>query len=300
MARFLSYHEIEKGLIPTKETLAEIASDFMQFNEFQSGGAVVFGSVAWGEHTWRSDIDVADFSNCSWRSGIPMRIFDYFRDRHGSDSSLYVKNHMVEIIGNQNSRKGKWQIAHYQLPEISPSTRDHFILLARMKGGPWQTFLEKLKTIRCRSRKTDILEYLETMESNWASFHVFRKEILERPHAYGCLWNEFKTLQSIENFPKQLLRKILGKKKRLPSPDTVSCIKTAFAQLDDSWVSELRTHFQPFFEIDVKYNQLVHSVVGTTGLTCSGNEYVRHVYGLFDRLPVLQVIEAVRKVYPEC
>jgi len=300
MARFLSYYELEKGLIPTREILTEIAADFMRFDEFQTGGAVVFGSVAWNEHTWRSDIDVADFSNCKHSSRVPGRIYDYFKDRYGWDSGLYVDNHLVEILGNQNSRCGKDKIRHYQLPEISPSTRDHFILLAQAKAGQWQKFLEKLKAINFRSRKTDIAEYLKMMERNWESFHVFRNEILhQNPLSHLCLWNEFKTLQSLENFPKQLMRKILGQKRLLPSPDTVSQIKSAFARLEDSWAAEMLIHFQSFFEVDGKYNKLIHSVVGTGGPACSGNEYVREVYSLFDHLPVLKIIEAVKRLYTE-
>ena len=300
MARFLSYDEIERGLVPTRETLSEIASDFMQLEAFQSGGAVVFGSVAWGEHTWRSDIDVADYSNREYRSRVQPAISEYFRKRYGSDMSFWVGKFMVEIIGSQRLRFKEWTASHYRLPEMSPSTRDHFRLLAQAKGGQWQVFLEKITTIRFQSRKTDILDYLDIMESNLTASEVFRKEIYGRERGgYRCFWNEFHGLQSLENFPRQLMRKILGQLKRLPSPDTFSRIKFAFALLEEPWAVELQTHFQPFYEIDRRYNELMGSMVGNGERRLSDAEYAEEICHLFEHLPVMPIIEAVRRLYPK-
>jgi hypothetical protein len=287
MARFFSHKEIERGLIMTRETIAELASALMELEMFKAGRAIVFGSVAWGEHIWRSDIDVADFSKAHWELHTPvdMVTFEFFNQRYGEENGFYVKEHLVEVLSNQKPVSG-----NYFLPHISPSTRDHFRFLAKAKGGPWQTFYKGLRIIRFRKRLEDIEEYLKIILWHWSSLNN---------HMVGhhwLSWNDFKVLAALENFPKQLMRKILGEKKLLPSPDTVSRVKEAFTLIQEPWAQELLSLFQPFFEIDAKYRKIVDSM--TSGAMLPEKEYGQVVCQLFTRLPVREIVRMVKeKVY---
>lgn len=286
MARFFSYEEIKRGLITTSETVSEIAAALMKLEMFKQGKAVVFGSVAWGAHTWRSDIDVADFSKEHWDLHVPvdMVLFKFFKQQYGDKDGFAVGNHLIEILSNQKPVSG-----NYFLPYISPSTRDHFRLLARAKGGPWKTFIKNLKTIRFRGRLEDISEYLGIIVRHWTALnqHLIGKRWLS--------WDDFRVLAALENFPKQLMRKILGEKKRLPSPDTVSLVKEVFALLEEPWTRELFPLFQPFFEIDPAYKALMDSMVNECRLPEA--EYGQKVCQLFSGLPITDIVRIVEKAY---
>lgn len=286
MARFFSYKEIERGLITTPEMISEIAAALMELEMFKQGQAVVFGSVAWGTHTWRSDIDVANFSKAHWDLHVPvgMVLFEFFKQRYGNEDGFTVGEHLMEVLSNQKPVSG-----NYFLPHISPSTRDHFRLLARVKGEPWKTFLKNLKTIRFRSRLKDIDEYLGIIVRHWAALN---QQLIGKP---WLSWDDFKALSALENFPKQLMRKILGEKKRLPSPDTVSQIREAFARLEEPWARELVPLFQPFFEIDPAYQALVNEM--TNGRKLAEAEYGQRVCQLFSKLPIKDIIQTVEKAY---
>lgn len=287
MARFFSYHEITSGLITTPELIGEIALALQELEIFKQGKAVIFGSVAWGDHRWRSDIDVADFSKNYWQSSTPVDsiLSDFFQKRFGSNSGFYIKEHLMEVLSHQGSHAQ----GNYVLPKISPSTRDHFRLLAKAKGGPWKEFFKKLKTVPFRSRQEDIAYYLNTIKCRqyWLNERLIGKKWLD--------WNDFKTLQSLENFPKQLVRKILGEKKKLPSPDTVSNIMAQFALLDELWAKELSALFQPFFLIDETYKNLADHM--TKDETISENDYGQEVCRLFTALPVMTIITIIKNAY---
>lgn len=233
MARFFSHRELERGLITTRETVTEPASRIMELGRFRDGRAVIFGSVAWGEHTWRSDIDIADFYGQIGDGYTESKVSAFFRERYGNEDGFYVFEHLVEVLSNQNSKRQA-----YELPEISPSTRDHFRLLAKAKGGPYAEFYKELQVIRFHKRTVDISQYLEVIIGHWrcASAHLM-------VDSNWLNWNEFKILQALENFPKQLMRKILGEKKLLPSLDTASRIKEAFALIQEPWGAGIASSF---------------------------------------------------------
>jgi predicted nucleotidyltransferase len=286
MARFFSLKEIELGLVMTPESVAELATAINELEMFQAGEAVIFGSVAWGEHTWRSDIDVASFSKKRWEYHHPinMVLFDFFVERYGGKIGREIQHHLIEVLSNQKPVSG-----NYFVPKISPSTRDHFRLLAKVKGGPYRAFYKGLKVIKFRSRLADIREYLEIIMWHWESLN---KRLVK---AKWLDWDQLKKLAALENFPKQLMRKILGEKKRLPSPDTVSQIRKRFSELAEPWTQEAAALFEPFFLIDAKYGEIVHSMSG--GRPLPEQEYDHAICQLFTNLPVPSIVGIVRQAY---
>jgi hypothetical protein len=173
---------------------------------------------------------------------------------------------------------------------MSPSTRDHFRLLAQEKGEPWRTFYKSIQRIRWQSRTDDILLYAGKIVRFWGTF---------QGHLVGhhwLSWDDFKILQAIENFPKQLMRKILGKLKNLPRPDTAPQISRRFSDLSESWSGELSSFFPPFFAIDDQYRRLVERVVRTEWRPTE-EEYAQQICNLFLGLPVREICRIVERVF---
>ena len=62
MARFFFYDELAHLARTPVEDIQWLAGQISQLPPFVEGTAVLCGSVSWGKHSWRSDLDVAHFS----------------------------------------------------------------------------------------------------------------------------------------------------------------------------------------------------------------------------------------------
>lgn len=296
MARFYSFEEIEKGLVLTKEQVGTMAQRIMKLPSFQDGRAVVFGSVAWGEHTWRSDIDIANRAKIgeSEEMSVGCEIMHLFIEEFGNDDEFCVRSHLIEELTPENPDPGT---LHYVFPQISPSTRDHFRLLSRKKKGSYQIFLRNLRRIRSRKREEDILVYIDRI-NYWYPGLMKRlaEDLAPKNGRIRITWQDFKGLQAFENFPKQLMRKILGQLGKLPCPDTVPNIREAFSTVDETWAQGLWELFEPFFDIDHAYEKLVQRMVEPS-TRLNERDYGFEVVSLFEGLPVEDIYTRVSEVY---
>jgi hypothetical protein len=62
MARFFFYDELVHMSRPPLADIQWLASQMSHLPPFVDGSAVLCGSVSWGNHSWRSDLDIAHFS----------------------------------------------------------------------------------------------------------------------------------------------------------------------------------------------------------------------------------------------
>lgn len=278
MARFFSLDEIRAGHITTAEDITMLVEKIRQLKPFEDGEAVIFGSVAWGAHRWRSDIDIAYNKRSYYSSHTPGKyeVAEVFRQHYGYEHGGVLALRMVEWLGTERREDPHAAFGSYTLHQLSPSTRDHFRLLAKTLGEPYHTFFRSIDMVS-RPRDRDIQFYLERIEDLWGPS------------------KNFQAFPAIENFPKQLMRKVLGKLKQLPCPDTVPNIRASFWQLEEPWARVLLPLFEPFFQIDERYQELVAGVA-SGNITCKDErEYEQHVAHLFNGLPVQRICEIVRE-----
>lgn len=286
MARFFYLDEIDEKQITTVEQLGYLAERIMALPSIKAGCAVVFGSVAWGEHTWRSDIDIADrlWEGCGNTLGWELQCL--FTEIYGDEEEgQNIAKVLIDIL-----RTEKPDAARYDTPLLSPSTRQHFALLAQVKGGVWQQFYEQIKVMQWRDHRTDIILSLGKIQELWREFQQERKS--------GSLYlslPSLRVLHPLENFPKQLMRKILGEKGKLPCPDTAWRVRGSFGQLRESWARELEKLFEPFFAIDGQYRRIVELAVSDQPI--GGIEYSRQTRELFANLPVEEICRIASQVY---
>jgi hypothetical protein len=330
MSRILFFEELETGL-PARETLTAIAEAIMTLPKARIGNLVVFGSVVWDAHTWRSDIDIAlirppyvlpgSTNPCEPGEVIRLGAFELYQELKSHD--VLAKDELAKFFP---AGLALFQILNYidndeikdDLPEIgpsegkpynipavdprlSPSLRDHFVLLARHFGEPWATFLENLPYRRGRTRTHDIRGYVENVRSRYEDY----QEFLEFQRGEGRIrglegWNieePLRALQSVESMPKQLMRKILGQKKAMVSPDTPEHMLERFKCLPHPWVPEMLELFRAFFSLGKNYEQLVETTVANISTAHSG-DYWHEIWGLYQGLPVNELASLVNKAFP--
>jgi hypothetical protein len=61
VARYFSHSEITSRQLPSAKDISWLAGQISALSPFESGSAVLCGSVAWGTRSARSDIDIAHF-----------------------------------------------------------------------------------------------------------------------------------------------------------------------------------------------------------------------------------------------
>ena len=325
MSRILSFKELEAGL-PTRERLTAIANALMTLRKARIGNMVVFGSVAWGAHSWRSDIDVAviepplEASNLQPAevvTGAPgsvlkllacePEIWRKLQEQHHLGSYVQIMCYLddTEVEDDLPAVDSDGRPYNHPTvdPRVSPSLRDHFKLLAGRLGGPWLKFLEKLPYRKGRTRTHDILDYVGNVEGRYADVEGFldaRSENGPQLHAedvwlgFDC---ELQAMSSAESMPKQLMRKILGKKKIMPTPDTTERLLERFRLIKEPWSSDALSLFDTFFKIDALYSELARDTAASYSKEHEA-QYWHEVWGLYQGLPVKELAETIRQAFP--
>lgn len=288
MSRFLPWRYVGYWR-PTVAQLLDLANRLMAHEAFSDsdGAAIVFGSTAWqaGTVTDRSDVDLAynvpesDHAyNSFWSGeGIDRVVVRECAEVFGVDKevALEYKRFLVETLGSQTFSKPD----HYAFPSISPSTMDHFQLLATAKGGPWQQFYETIRPVEGYSRKYDVLEYADHI--TW----TLRKKLWPAIQEQRCLDGyDLAGFQCLENLPKQMTRKLLGIMGTLPCPDTWPNLLARLDEINEDWSRELQRLFKPFLAIHGRYTVLVDRLFAGT-LTMTEDDYNRLILHTLASLP---------------
>jgi hypothetical protein len=331
MSRILWFEELEAGL-PTRELLSALATAIMNLQKARAGNLVVFGSVVWGAHNWRSDIDVAvinpayipplDSSDICTPSEVEQfgasEVFQMLRAARtlpDAISSIFAAQRIFqvlnfidddEIVTDLPVVEGAGFSPPYNAPKVdprlSPSLRDHFKVLARHHGGPWSEFFDKLPYRRGRTRTHDIRGYVDNVRErylDYEQFLVFQREggLIADLIGNDELHPAMRALQSAESMPRQLMRKILGQKKAMVSPDTPERILERFRLLPDPWVADAVTLFDRFHSVTKQYVELAETVVANPS-TSHRADYWREVCKIYQRLPVNDLADLIKKAYP--
>lgn len=297
MARFYTFNEIQRGLILTAEQITALATKIQKLPAFQEGHAVVYGSVAWGDHSWRSDLDIAfgGIDNYYLREEkeevghFRQDLYSLFKSEFGSDGRL-ILNSLVQILQNESEEEGVpvWETyGRSKCFGLSPSTRDHFRLLAEAKGGDYQKFYDqyvKYSYIRGQRQLYDFWEYAYDMFWNAGRNRRVTEDSI----------GQLEILASFENFPKQLIRKYLGYRKMLPVPDTFPNILKVWNAEGLIFAERTKTLFPPFFEIKERYEEIVEKVKQGR---LKEYEYYQSTSDLFENLPIHDVCHSVLRCY---
>mgnify|MGYP001605594380 CR=1 FL=1 len=275
MSKFYTYSEL-KQRSPTKEAVSVARDKLYSLLEAKGHETItgyrtcIYGSSAWSffghepeVHTRRSDIDVAVVTAPERpKSERPEPLVELCRTL-SSETDVPIE---ITAFGIENQ---------YKL-FISPSTVDHFRILARtFPHGPYQEFINEMDRQK-RSRADDLKGYIGTTRGR-----IFRplseKGIdLQDPN---CL----ELLCKLENFPDHFIRKLLGMERMLPIPDSKSNTREAFGYVRGKWpvLGYLQPLFQQVFDITSAYEELIDDVErGTSGAAYNEKLGIFEVVGI--------------------
>jgi len=266
MSKFYTYQELQERF-PTKEAVSEardIVDKFLtehkkeqdtHYPDFknENTNAVIFGSSVWGlhrgiddQHTRRSDVDIAIGSGHAGKE---------------------LENFCADVIAQTGVPVEFTKVGFdemYQGCFISPSTCDHFRLLA--KKFPHKPYKEFKKTMEVDAipRIEDMTRYIRILNGSTGSdFHGLFANQMER--FMNHTWTDpdnLKLLAKLENFPDHFLRKALGMEKMLPCPDSKQRVWQAFTDFPYQWAAKERLSgpFKSMRECSAAYEALIDEV----------------------------------------
>jgi hypothetical protein len=313
MARFLAYETLISRSLPRREDLQWLAGQIAALAPFTQGDAVVCGSVCWGSHNWRSDIDVAHFSTVEHPrlENLTQRVLEEFDTRTGHSRAAPQID--VVVIGAEepvHSAPGKSLSAGAMSAGISPGQAhepaaprlfddvavrfaDHIGAIAAMRADRWRTFYQRhLSTVKSSAerRLEDIRAYVSAVSDAWDSQPLHE---LEREADGSFTRHQLDLLGHMENYPVNLMRRMLAELARYPCPDRVTDVRTAFAALTDPWAQLITAAMPPFDALSAGYEALVTEVHRSDGQApLSAQAYHDRLDALATALPRQAIQEA--------
>jgi hypothetical protein len=306
MARFFPYNEIS-GRDPTPvEDLHWLGGQLERLPAFVEGTAVLCGSVAWGNHSWRSDIDVAHFQTKKFSNLSPSieDVVAKYRERTG-DRFISPKVHVttigaesVRLIETKGSSYGaifstiEKKTEHTFFAGTALRFADHIGRLAEAKGDPWQTFYQRYLAAIKRDqgqRREELKSYVSSVTKTWEQQPLHRLNLDPEGH---LTQEQLDAIAQAANYPIHLMRRILGLLNRYPSPDRVSDIRAGFSEIPDRWAKDLRAFFEPFFRMDGRYTEIA-AACRLTEKPLSAAEYSEQVCSLAIDLPFGPIQEQI-------
>lgn len=274
MARFFSYDEITAYNLTPVDDIRWIAGQIAGLPPFVEMTAVLCGSVSWGKFSWRSDIDIAHFSTLEHphlERSIGEVLDDY---RKRTDSRFIAPRIDVITVGAQstagvsNGTSLSAESVSVELPDAEHSGvdmfadsavrfADHIGSIAKLKGDPWKTFLERYlaqANLSKAARHDSIKHYVERISKEWENqpLHQFN---LGPDGQFSA--KQLNLISKSENYPINLMRRLLADLDAYPCPDRSNDVLENFSALNTTWSEELLTHFKPFFSLDERYQKLV-------------------------------------------
>ena len=309
MGRFHSYTEVMGKDLPPIEDLQWIAGQIARTEPFREGSAVLCGSICWGVYSWRSDIDIAHFSTLQYPNidAVVQQVLDGYAER--TQGQFIVPRFDVITVGadslalvagapSVSTPPISLGVTDGNAPVSSVFTEtavlfgDHIGSLAALKGDPWRAFVARhLSGVAGDppGRREAIERYVGAMTTEWERRPLHRLNL--GPN--GELGSTHLDLMArSENYPVNLMRRILGVASYYPRPDRASDVQDAFVALDRTWSKHLWEHFQPFSTIAPRYEQLV-AKCKSSGAPLGGPAYYAELREIFSGLPFAKIQEAV-------
>jgi hypothetical protein len=304
MPRFYQYDELVACQpIPFNDILW-LAGQVSKLSPFLNGVAVLCGSVAWGQPSWRSDVDVVTFTTEAYPDITPT-IDKVFKDYKESAKERYlIPRPDVIIVGAESQRlvtrenlvRGSTPITETRtIREAFAATSlrffDHIGSLAAAKGNPWRTFHSTYLSQVSRDRHIrhdEIRAYVTSFADTWRQQPLHS---LSRNPDRNADRDELDAMGFAENFPIHLMRQILAERSSYPSPDRAPAVCAAFTKLPEPWAENLIRKLDPFLHIGGKYTQIADAC-RRESTEISAVEYHNRLIELFADLPFTDVEEA--------
>jgi hypothetical protein len=285
---------------------------------FASGSAVVCGSVAWGTPSARSDIDIAHFGTRkhpqieSVVEGVLARYRKRTKDRFiaprvdiitiGVESAVRAAKTSSHSITKGPVTPGGVSVGGVSVrkrnsPAVFADTFvrfvDHIGSLAHSKVGPWEEFMKRhLSPQRENYRdiqREGIRSYVAATTKAWDDQPLHQLN-LGANHEFTQ--RQLSLAGQAENYPVNLMRRILGEMQLYPRPDRAADVRKRFEELNEPWAKRLIASSAPFFALGPKYEAIIAETrKSSNGLTAS--EYQERCSALFDALPFDDIQEAV-------
>jgi predicted nucleotidyltransferase len=279
MGRFFSYSEIVLGVPAPAPDILRITGQITDLSAFAERLAVLSGSAAWGDVTWRSDIDIMAYS-CDRTAGLEEQIeairktyVESSSHRHRAphvDITLVGAEH-EELVERDNLVSGSAAILEPRVvseifDRVCVRLMDHVSTLAVMKGEPWRSFAERYvsRSAADSGLRRDVMrEYCSSVSARWRQFAWdLDGSDLELND------EELAQLGFAEGFASHIARLVLGDLGAYPRPDRRADVRRALDALDGPWGMELRSVSQPYFDLGIRYESLVAAIrAGTNALS---------------------------------
>ncbi len=270
MAQFFSYSEIVLDLPAPAPDVLRITGQITQLPAFADRLAVLSGSAAWGDVSWRSDIDIMAYS-CDRTAALGEQV-EAIRNvyvessRHQAphiDITLVGAEH-EELVERDNLVSGSAAILEPRVvseifDRVCVRLIDHVSALADKKGEPWRTFAERYvsRSVADPALLRDVIrEYCSSVAARWRQ----------------CAWNsggapdlelnedEFAQLGFAEGFASHVARLVLSDLGAYPRPDRRADVRRALDSLGAPWGAKLRAVLQPYFDLGARYESLVAAI----------------------------------------
>jgi hypothetical protein len=262
MARVFPYRDLVQDLPAPAADLVRIANDINSLPALRSGHAVLIGSAAWGEASWRSDIDVVAYG-CSETERLEADIQEvlaiYERSsRHAAPKAdvILIGAEHEELIERDNLVSGSVPILEPRVvselfDRVCARLGDHIRALARLKGNPWESFAKAyLKRWKARgSIVLDVIgEYSAAVAAGWREYDWLTEE---------ASLTDAKLVQMgyADGFAIHLSRLVLSHQHAYPIPDRRADVRTALSKVD-TWGTHFESVLAPFFDFGDDYEHL--------------------------------------------
>lgn len=313
MARFLAYSELTTRRFPRKADVAQLASRIARLPAFQSGDAVLCGSVCWNAHAPSSDVDVAYVATES-----APRIDDEIREvraayraAHVSDRPLSVPRVDLVLVGTtaqsgsdaaqglsaaalSATAEAQTVDAGRPFADVALRFADHIGAIARMRGDPWRSFLQRHLAAQHDDpplRVDGIRAFVETVCAAWEEepLRGGERDAQGQFTAHQC-----DLLSQVSGFNLHLMRRMLGERGSYPSPDRASDILAAFSRIDEPWARPILAA-QPAFDglVDAYHDMVGTLQTDTAAQACPAEAFHARLEELAMSLPLQPIREAV-------
>jgi hypothetical protein len=317
MARYFSHAEIFAGQLPATRDIAWLAGQLAELAPFKEGCAVVCGSVAWNSHSGRSDIDIAHFSTVAHphiepeiqatvalfgrrtkHRVIPPRI-DVItigveaeaasprlpQSASNGDSSVQAGRSSMEALAARGNQATIFTDTYVRFS-------DHIGALAHAKGDAWKRFLDRHLSQNVAQRSEiqheSIRSYVAATTNAWSAhpLHPLSMDASEQ-----LTQRQLDLIGQAENYPINLMRRLLGALGRYPRPDRIADVRRAFEELSQPWAKQILAAAAPFFALDAQYATLI-AEVGQSNDKLTPATYFERLSTMFDALPFDRIQEA--------
>ncbi len=311
MARFYPHEEVVGRESTPVEDIQWLAGQIRQLAPFAAGTAVLCGSVAWEQPSWRSDIDIATFST-NEHPHIEQSVLEvieayakrtgdrYIRPRAdvitvGAESEGWVPDvelTSLSVIGGSVTGDESRETVSKLFPETGLRFADHIGSIAAVKGDPWQAFVTRFLASVDRSPEVlrdAVTTYVTRTTAEWAEQPLHRLNLSPDGR---LTQRQLLLISKTENYPFHLMRRLLAVRDLYPRPDRSADVKAAFAVLAEAWSDELLTAFEPFLAVTGAYEDLVAACCRDRS-PMTATEYDDRLRSLFSNLPFARIQEIV-------